>query len=43
MSAARCALAEPYDAAALQAFYDRHHSYEARLRELFERFFALRL
>jgi len=36
-------LEQHYDAAALQAFYDRHHSYEARLRELFARFFGLRL
>lgn len=33
----------PYDAAALKAFYDQHHSFEARVRELFARFFDLRL
>jgi hypothetical protein len=32
-----------YDAVRLQSFYDAHHSYEARLRELFARFFDLRL
>ena len=32
-----------YDAVRLQRFYDEHHSYEARLRELFARFFDLRL
>jgi hypothetical protein len=36
-------LDEPYDAAALKAFYDEHHSYEARVRRIFAGFFDLHL
>ncbi len=36
-------LQPPYDEVDLKAHYDRHHSYEARLRQLFSQFFDLRL
>jgi len=36
-------LTMPYDAPALKSFYDQHHSYEARLRQLFRQFFDLEL
>lgn len=36
-------LDESYDADRLKRFYDEHHSYEARLRDLFATFYDLRL
>lgn len=33
----------PYDEVELKSYYDRHHSYQARLRQLFAQFFDLRL